>query len=226
MSAAPAGSEVATLAGGCFWCVEAPYSLLKGVHSATSGYIGGRTPSPTYEEVCSGTTGHAEAVRIVYDPSVVTYDRLLDVFFTVHDPTQLNYQGNDRGTQYRSHIFTHSAAQHEAARAKIAALDAAGKLPGPVVTQLSEASAHVWYDAEKYHQGYVRVGGEGHMVTPSCSCGMCTTLPFVSTSLTPLLPPPPTPLQCRLNPTQGYVRAVSLPKLAKVRKELPELFRE
>src|SRR5947199_7937533 len=112
-------SETATLAGGCFWCLEAVYRELRGVEHVTSGYAGGRRPNPTYEQVCTGTTGHAEVVQITYDPAVITYRDLLDVFFTIHDPTTLDRQGNDVGTQYRSAIFTHDAAQEKIAREKI-----------------------------------------------------------------------------------------------------------
>ena len=111
--------EIATLAGGCFWCTEAVYQKLKGVEGVESGYIGGTLPSPTYEQVCSGATGHAEAIRITYDPAVISYADLLDIFFATHNPTTLNRQGNDVGTQYRSAIFPHSADQEAQARAGI-----------------------------------------------------------------------------------------------------------
>jgi peptide-methionine (S)-S-oxide reductase len=162
-SAPPAGLALATLAGGCFWCVEAPYSDLKGVSSAISGYIGGHVPSPTYRAVCDGTTGHAEAVRITYDPAVISFSTLLDVFFVVHDPTQLNRQGADAGTQYRSAIFYHGAEQRAEAEAKMREL--AGSFPAPIVTQLDDASAHVWYPAEDYHQRYAaRNPTQGYVV--------------------------------------------------------------
>jgi peptide-methionine (S)-S-oxide reductase len=147
---APAGAASAIFAGGCFWCVEAPYAALRGVHSATSGYIGGRVANPSYADVCAGETGHAEAVRVLYDPAAVSFEALLDVFFTLHDPTQLNRQGNDHGTQYRSAIFYADEAQRAAALEKMRALRA--KLPNDVVTQLEPASAHTWYPAEEYHQ--------------------------------------------------------------------------
>jgi peptide-methionine (S)-S-oxide reductase len=181
-AALPAGAQLATLAGGCFWCVEAPYSGLKGVFSATSGYIGGRVPHPTYEAVCSGATGHAEAVRVAFDPAVISFPTLLDVFFAIHDPTTLNRQGNDVGTQYRSAIFTHGEEQAAAVRVKVAELEARGV--APVTTQVARAEEHAWYPAEEYHQCYVE-----------------------------------------RNPTQGYVRAVSLPKLLKARKEFATLFK-
>ena len=137
----------AILAGGCFWCIEGALGVLRGVSSAESGYIGG-TGSPTYEAVCGGDTGHAEAVRVTFEPATVPFERLLDVFFTLHDPTQLNRQGNDRGTQYRSAIFFHSPEQLAAAKAKIAAIDASGEHgANKVVTQLEPAERHVWYQA-------------------------------------------------------------------------------
>ena len=143
----------ATLAGGCFWCVEAPYSELRGVHSAVSGYIGGEVPNPSYKAVCSGATGHAEAVRVSYDPAQISFGALLDVFFTLHDPTTLNRQGNDVGTQYRSAIFYHGEGQAAEARAKIGELEGAGAFGGArVVTQVEDAAAHKWWPAEEYHQ--------------------------------------------------------------------------
>ncbi|MET0361404.1 MAG: peptide-methionine (S)-S-oxide reductase MsrA [Sphingobium sp.] len=143
-------SETATLAGGCFWCTEAVYQSLEGVESVESGYIGGANADPTYEQVCSGTTGHAEAIRIVYDPAVIGYGDLLDIFFATHDPTTLNRQGNDVGTQYRSAIFPHDATQEAEARAGIAR--AQGDWANPIVTTI-EADAP-WYVAEDYHQKY------------------------------------------------------------------------
>jgi peptide-methionine (S)-S-oxide reductase len=146
------GLEVATLAGGCFWCLEAVYDQVKGVRSVESGYMGGRTENPTYEDVCSGRTGHAEVVRISFDPREVSYPELLEVFFTIHDPTTLNRQGNDSGTQYRSAIFYHSP-QHQAAAEKvIAGLGDAKLWKDPIVTQLAPAST--FYEAEGYHQEY------------------------------------------------------------------------
>ncbi len=143
-------TETATLAAGCFWCVEAVFDGLAGVESVESGYIGGHTTNPTYKEVCSGITGHAEAVRVVFDPAVVTFDEVLDIFFEIHDPTQLNRQGNDVGTQYRSAIFPHSPEQEAAARAAIVrAQEDNGQ---PIVTTI-EALAE-WYVAEDYHQEY------------------------------------------------------------------------
>jgi peptide-methionine (S)-S-oxide reductase len=147
--------EVATLAGGCFWCTEAVYQNLKGVKSVESGYIGGAVPDPTYEQVCSGATGHAEAIRITYDPAVISYADLLAIFFATHDPTTLNRQGNDVGTQYRSAIFPHSPEQEAEARAGIA-LAQADQL-NPIVTAVEPDAP--WYPAEDYHQQYwERVG--------------------------------------------------------------------
>lgn len=145
-----AEEQLATLAGGCFWCTEAVFLQLAGVSGVESGYIGGATADPSYDEVCSGTTGHAEAIRIAFDPAVISYDDLLDIFFATHDPTQLNRQGNDIGTQYRSAIFPHDAAQEAAARAGIAR--AQGDRPAPVVTTIEPLAT--WYPAEGYHQDY------------------------------------------------------------------------
>jgi peptide-methionine (S)-S-oxide reductase len=148
----PPGKEIATLAGGCFWCLEAVYDQLQGVDSVESGYTGGETPDPTYREVCDGDTGHAEVVRITYDPKVVSFGDLLDVFFVIHDPTQLNRQGNDVGTQYRSAVFYHSPEQKRIAQEKIAALAREGVYDGPIVTAITEAGP--FYVAEDYHQEY------------------------------------------------------------------------
>lgn len=144
--------ETATLAGGCFWCLEAVFDQLKGVESVVSGYTGGHKPNPTYYEVCSETTGHAEAVQIVFDPQVISYRDLLGVFFSVHDPTTLNRQGNDVGTSYRSAIFYHSTEQKTAAEETIAALTREGLWPDPIVTEVTPFD--VFYPAEDYHQEY------------------------------------------------------------------------
>lgn len=147
--------EIATLAGGCFWCTEAVYQNLKGVKSVESGYIGGKVPNPTYEQVCTGATAHAEAIRITYDPDVITYADLLDIFFATHDPTTLNRQGNDIGTQYRSAIFPHSAEQEAEAKAGIERVRAGHA--NPIVTAIEPDAP--WYPAEDYHQKYwERVG--------------------------------------------------------------------
>lgn len=144
--------ELATLAGGCFWCLEAVYDQMKGVRSVESGYTGGQTERPSYEAVCGGRTGHAEAVRISFDPAVVTYREILDVFFVIHDPTTLNRQGNDVGTQYRSAIFYHNAEQKRIAEDAMASLAREQVYPNPIVTELVPATT--WYEAEPYHQEY------------------------------------------------------------------------
>lgn len=149
------GSETATLANGCFWCTEAVFKDVIGVESVQSGYIGGRTVNPTYEAVCSGNTGHAEAVRIAFDPEVIAFDDVLDIFFATHDPSQLNRQGGDVGTQYRSAIFPHSPEQEASARAAIARTqDEIGK---PVVTTIEPLAD--WYPAEVYHDDYFARAG-------------------------------------------------------------------
>ncbi|HEU4880644.1 MAG TPA: peptide-methionine (S)-S-oxide reductase MsrA [Longimicrobium sp.] len=144
--------EVATLAGGCFWCLEAVFDQLRGVDSVVSGYAGGRVPNPSYEAVCSGTTGHAEVVQITFDPAQVSFRELLEVFFTIHDPTTLNRQGADVGTQYRSAIFTHSDEQAQTAREVIRDLEAEGVWESPIVTQVEPITT--FYPAETYHQEY------------------------------------------------------------------------
>jgi peptide-methionine (S)-S-oxide reductase len=144
--------EVATLAGGCFWCLEAVYLRMKGVESVVSGYMGGRVDNPTYKQICTGTTGHAEVVQITFDPAVASFRDLLAVFFAIHDPTTLNRQGNDVGTQYRSAIFYHSAAQEAAAREVISALEASGEFDGPIVTEVT--AAEKFWPGEDYHQQY------------------------------------------------------------------------
>ncbi len=144
--------EIATLAGGCFWCLGAVFRQLRGVEKAVSGFIAGRAANPSYKQVCGGDTGHAEAVQITFDPSVISFDELLAVFFSSHNPTTLNRQGNDIGTQYRSGIFYHTAEQLASARAMIAELDAAHIWPNPVVTEVTAATT--FYPAEDYHQDY------------------------------------------------------------------------
>ncbi len=145
-------TETATLGGGCFWCLEAVYQELKGVQHVESGYAGGHVPNPTYEQVCEGSTGHAEVVRVSFDPETVSYRELLEIFFTIHDPTTPNRQGNDVGTQYRSVIFYHTPAQQETARQVIAAM--ANVWDAPIVTELSPVEEY--YKAEDYHQNYFR----------------------------------------------------------------------
>lgn len=142
--------EIATLAGGCFWCVEAVFDDVLGVDSVESGYIGGSIENPTYKQICGGDTGHAEAIRLHFDPDVISYGDLLDIFFHVHDPSQLNRQGNDIGTQYRSAIFPHSPEQEAEARAAIARAQA--DIVRPVVTTIEPLAP--WYPAEDYHQEY------------------------------------------------------------------------
>ena len=144
--------QVATLAGGCFWCIETVFNRLRGVESAVSGYTGGHTPNPTYKDICNGDTGHAEVVQVSFDPAVVSYRDLLEIFFTLHDPTQLNRQGNDVGTQYRSAIFWHTPEQKAEAEAVIAELTAAKEFDAPIVTEVT--AAETFYPAEDYHQGY------------------------------------------------------------------------
>jgi peptide-methionine (S)-S-oxide reductase len=146
------GLAKATFAGGCFWCTEAVYAEIKGVKSVTSGYIGGQVPNPSYKDVCTGLTGHAEAVEIEYDPRAVPFEKLLEVFFATHDPTTLNRQGADVGTQYRSGVFYHDAEQKRIAEEVIARLDAARVFPGKIVTEVTAASK--FYPAEDYHQDY------------------------------------------------------------------------
>lgn len=148
----------AVLAGGCFWCTEAAFEQLDGVLDVTSGYAGGSAATANYKAVCGGDTGHAEVIRIAYDPSRLSFEQLLDVFFDAHDPTQLNRQGNDAGTQYRSAVFYSDEAQKQAAAAKIAQLNAAKKFPRPIVTTLEPLGE--FYPAEDYHQDYARLNPE------------------------------------------------------------------
>ena len=146
--------EVATIAGGCFWCLEAVFELVQGIERVDSGYTGGSLPDPTYEQVCTGNTGHAEAVQLTFDPAVVSYRELLDLFFAFHDPTTLDRQGPDVGTQYRSAIFYHSPDQREAAEQAIAALTASGVWKDPIVTEVVPLTQ--FYPAEEYHREYYR----------------------------------------------------------------------
>ena len=151
----------ATFAGGCFWCTEAVFNDVVGVSRVESGYTGGQTTNPTYRQVCGGDTGHAEAIRITFDPDVISYDDMLAIFFATHDPTQLNRQGNDVGTQYRSAIFPHDAEQEEAAHAAIKR--AQSDWTNPIVTTIEPLAD--WYPAEDYHQSYWE--GEGQR-NPYC----------------------------------------------------------
>jgi peptide-methionine (S)-S-oxide reductase len=152
---------IATLGGGCFWCLEAVFEQLRGVTKVESGYAGGATANPTYQQVCTGSTGHAEVVQVTFDPAVISYREILDVFFATHDPTTLNRQGPDVGTQYRSAIFYHSPQQKEIAERRIAELNAEGIWPAPIVTEV--APLKEFYKAEEYHQGYFRQNsGQGY----------------------------------------------------------------
>jgi peptide-methionine (S)-S-oxide reductase len=148
------GKEKATLGGGCFWCLEAVFEQLEGVESVVSGYSGGTVPDPSYEQVCTGTTGHAEVVQITFDPSKISYREILEVFFTIHDPTTLNRQGADLGTQYRSVIFCHTPDQEKMAEEIIEEMGASATWENPIVTEVEEYRE--FYPAEDYHQGYYR----------------------------------------------------------------------
>lgn len=148
------GAEVATLGGGCFWCLEAVYDDLKGVTDVVSGYAGGHVPNPTYRQVCSESTGHAEVVRVEFDPEVIPYRDVLNVFFSIHDPTTLNRQGADVGESYRSVIFFHDEEQRRVAEEVIADIEAEGIWKDPIVTQVAPASE--FYEAEEYHQEYFK----------------------------------------------------------------------
>jgi peptide-methionine (S)-S-oxide reductase len=156
--------EIATLAGGCFWCLEAVFDELQGVESVESGYMGGKTPRPTYEDVCGGNTGHAEVVRVTFDPAILSYNDLLGVFFSIHDPTTLNRQGNDVGTQYRSAIFFHSPDQEKVAKDLVDRITREKVFSKPIVTEIAPASE--FHLAEDYHQEYFRRVGSGN---PYCS---------------------------------------------------------
>jgi peptide-methionine (S)-S-oxide reductase len=147
-------TEVATLAGGCFWCLEAVYQEVAGVERVVSGYAGGHAPDPTYQQVCSGTTGHAEVVQVHFDPETVSYRRLLQIFFGIHDPTTMNRQGGDVGTQYRSAIFTHSAEQQATAETLVRELTDEQLFDAPIVTEVRPLDT--FYPAEDYHQDYFR----------------------------------------------------------------------
>jgi len=144
--------QIAIFAGGCFWCTEPVFSQLKGVSKVVSGYIGGHTPNPTYKTICNGDTGHAEAIQITFDANQISFETLLEIFFVSHDPTTLNRQGNDVGTQYRSAVFCQNAAQHDAVEKMIAALNGAFIFNAPIVTEIK--GADTFYPAEDYHQHY------------------------------------------------------------------------
>lgn len=149
-----ASEEIATLGGGCFWCLEAVFREMEGVRFVVSGYAGGEDPDPTYQEVCSGNSGHAEVVQVTFDPRITSYREILAVFFTIHDPTTLNRQGADVGTQYRSAVFTHSEDQANAVREVIAELEKDGVYSRPVVTEITPLTK--FHEAEEYHQDYYR----------------------------------------------------------------------
>jgi peptide-methionine (S)-S-oxide reductase len=156
-----AEKEMATLAGGCFWCLEAVYEELRGVEKVVSGYAGGHVPNPDYHSVCTGSTGHAEVVQVTFDPAEVSYRELLEVFFTIHDPTTLNRQGGDVGTQYRSAVFTHGPEQEQTVREVIRDVEEEGIWENPIVTQVQPAPE--FYPAEAYHQQYFRRNpGQGY----------------------------------------------------------------
>lgn len=156
----PTAFDTATFANGCFWCTEAIFEELNGVKSAVSGYSGGHTKNPTYKEVCSGETGHAECIQVVYDPSVISFEELLEVFWKTHDPTTLNRQGNDIGTQYRSAIFYHSEEQKNKSLEYKKALDQSGAWSNPIVTEIAPFT--VFYPAENYHQQYFELNGDSN----------------------------------------------------------------
>ena len=162
-SAEKSGMATATFGNGCFWCTEAIFQQLKGVSKVVSGYSGGKVKNPTYKEVCSGLTGHAEAIQLTYDPKVITYDELLEVFWQTHDPTTLNKQGADVGTQYRSVVFYHDDEQKKLAQMYKEKLDASGAFDDPIVTEISPFTE--FYPAEDYHQNYFNLNGNA----PYCS---------------------------------------------------------
>ena len=163
-----ASTEIATFAGGCFWCTKAVFLALDGVKSVVSGYIGGKTTNPTYKEICTGETGHAEAVQITFDTNKISYSDLLNIFFATHDPTTLNRQGNDLGTQYRSEVFYHNEQQRIFSQDYINLLETARIFSNPIVTKISEASN--FYVAEDYHQNYYNqnkfLGYCSYVITP------------------------------------------------------------
>lgn len=153
----------ATFANGCFWCTEAIFQQLEGVEKVVSGYIGGSVKNPSYREVCTGLTGHAEAIEVTYNPAIISFEELLEVFWKTHDPTTLNRQGADEGTQYRSGIFYHSEEQRKLSEAYKQKLDASGAFNRPIVTEITQAS--IFYPAEDYHQNYYKLNGSA----PYCS---------------------------------------------------------
>jgi len=159
--------ERASFAAGCFWGIEAAFRHVKGVIGTVAGYTGGSTPEPAYEKVCSGRTGHAEAVEVIFDPAVVSYEKLLELFWNIHDPTQVNRQGPDTGTSYRSAIFYHTQEQKEQAEASRARLGASGKFQGKTIATEIVPATQFW-KAEEYHQQYYEKCGRGYCASPKC----------------------------------------------------------
>lgn len=161
-------TQEAIVAGGCFWCIESAFNIVKGIHSAISGYMGGQTDDPTYEDICSGTTGHAEVINISFDPSVISFREILEIFFSLHNPTQLNRQGHDVGTQYRSAIFFTNKEQEKTARNIITEINNNKVWPEPIVTEVVEQSK--FYSGEEFHQDYFNKNAESQycqvMVSP------------------------------------------------------------
>jgi peptide-methionine (S)-S-oxide reductase len=176
-------TEVATLAGGCFWCLEAVFERLRGVERVVSGFSGGREGPTSYRDVCTGATGHAEVAQVTFDPAVLPYRDLLEVFFAFHDPTTLNCQGADVGTQYRSAIFWHSAQQRDTAQALVRELEAEGVFPDPIVTEITEFREFL--PAEEYHQGYYRRNAE----QPYCRAVIAPKVAKLRTKLAARLKP-------------------------------------
>jgi len=173
--------EQTTLAGGCFWCIESAFNNIKGIESAVSGYMGGETNDPTYEKICSGTTGHAEVVQLSYDPSVISYREILEIFFALHDPTQLNRQGNDIGTQYRSGLFFHTKEQQQTALSIIDEINRDEIWQDPVVTEVTAKSE--FYLGEYMHQGYFNRNPEN----PYCQAVVAPKLAKFKKTFTDLL---------------------------------------
>jgi peptide-methionine (S)-S-oxide reductase len=177
--------EIATLGGGCFWCMEAIFLDLQGVHSVVSGFMGGTTSQPTYQEVCTGSTGHAEVAQIAFDPDVLPYSRLLEVFFGVHNPTTLNRQGEDVGTQYRSVIFCHTPEQRATALECIRRLSEAALFDDPIVTEVADALP--FWPAEEYHRNYLAL----HPAQPYCAAVVAPKLAHFRSQFAALRKPAP-----------------------------------
>ena len=180
----PAGTEVAVLGGGCFWCIEAVFQRLRGVHSVVSGYCGGARPAPSYEQVCTGASGHAEVVRVAFDPQVIDFASLLDVFFAMHDPTTPDRQGHDIGSQYRSVIFCQNAGQRAEAAAAIGRVDSAGDWGAPAVTEL--AGKEPFWPAEDGHRNYY----DGHRSQPYCQAVIAPKVAKLQVAFKDRLGPP------------------------------------